>query len=243
MPRAVRAVLALPAVPALALLAACGPSKEAATPEAPASAAASGADPVAPAATPATWPSMRASSGETPDARAERLRRDPGPHTSNWTPPGKSARYGRAEGLVAAPPAAVVAKLGDYFHYRDLAGPKFKTVRVVDKQATTADVYFQLPIMRGAIVLFYTARFSPPRATADRCQIVEGTFVKGNVEDVHLVLEACEIDPQTTAMGCDLHVGIRVPAPQSAIDEELRDACADAIKALRESLKPKAPPP
>ncbi len=116
-------------------------------------------------------------------------------------------------------------------------------MRVVDKQATTADVYFQLPIMRGAIVLFYTARFSPPRTTADRCQIVEGTFVKGNVEDVHLVLEACEIDAQATAMGCDLHVGIRVPAPQSAIDEELRDACADAIKALRESVKPKGGPP
>lgn len=226
-------------------LAACGP---AARPEGAASADPAAAAPASHAAAaptiPNEWPWV-AAPGEPFEARAERLRKNPGPHTSNWTPPGKKARYGHAEGLVAAPTPAVTTKIADFFHYKDLAGPKFKTVRVVEKQGDKTDIYFQLPVMRGAIVLWYIARFSQPRRAHERCNLVEGTFVRGNVDDVHLVLEACEADAATSVMTCDLNVGLRVPAPESAVDEELRDACADAIKTVRENVKPKAdaPPP
>ncbi|MBL8609250.1 MAG: hypothetical protein JNL38_18115, partial [Myxococcales bacterium] len=225
-----------------AIAAGCGP---AAAPEGAASAAPASAPAGSAAAGPTIpneWPWV-AAPGEPFEARADRLRKDPGPHTSNWTPPGKKARYGHAEGLVAAPTPAVTTKISDFFHYKDLAGPKFKTVRVVEKQGDKTDIYFQLPVMRGAIVLWYIARFSQPRRAHDRCNLVEGTFVRGNVDDVHLVLEACEADAGTSVMTCDLNVGLRVPAPESAVDEELRDACADAIKTVRENLKPKADAP
>jgi hypothetical protein len=39
-------------------------------------------------------------------------------------------------------------------------------------------------------------------------------------------------------MVCDLVLAPTIPAPQAAIDEELRDACGDAIVAVRKTLAP-----
>jgi hypothetical protein len=127
----------------------------------------------------------------------------------------------------------VRAKLTDYAHYKELAGPKFKTVKVVDKQGDSTDVYFQLPIMRGAIVINYVTRFAPPKPAAGG-DVIEGTFVKGNIKGMHIAFAMRPgPDEKTTVVVCDLLLQPPVPAPRSAIDEELRDACGDAINALR----------
>jgi len=179
------------------------------------------------------WPFLGAPSDQEKNEQLERLKKDPGPLKSNWTPPGKQERYGHAEGLVAAPLEAVRAKLTDYPHFKELAGPKFKTVRVVDKQGDKTDVYFQLPIMRGAIVINYVTRFAPPKPGAGG-SVIEGTFVKGNIKDMHIAFSVRPgADDKSTVVVCDLLLQPPVPAPRSAIDEELRDACGDAIVALR----------
>jgi len=171
----------------------------------------------------------------------DRLKKDAGPIKSNWLPPGKSERYGHAEGLITAPPTAVRAKLADFNHYKDLAGPKFKTVRVVDKQGAHTDVYFLLPIIKGLIMISYTARFAAPRA-AGSAEVLAGTFVKGNIKDMHMVFTTCPgEDDKSTVMVCDLLLLPTVPAPASAVDEELRDACGDAINAVRKSTTAAAP--
>src|SRR5688572_28744284 len=105
----------------------------------------------------------------------------------NWVPPGKTERYGDAVGLIPAKQEAVKARLTDFAKYKDLAGPKFKTVKVVDKQGQDTDVYFQLPIMKGIVVINYVTRFSPAR-NVQGADIVEGTFVKGNIKSMHIAL-------------------------------------------------------
>jgi hypothetical protein len=200
---------------------------------------------VAPAVVPApgeasTWPFGPAPSAEELQAQRDRLAQDPGPIRTNWTPPGKTHRYGRAEGLIAAPYDVVRARLLDFAHYQELAGPKFKKVRVVDKTPAGTDLYFQLPIMKGLVTLWYVTRFASARAGMGGAEIVEGTFVKGNIKDMQIVFTLRPAPEQKTILTCDLNLAITIPAPQELLDEELRDACGDAVKAVRART---APPP
>jgi hypothetical protein len=184
-----------------------------------------------PAPAPSAWP-FAPPSPEERNEQLERLKKDRGPIKSNWVPPGKSARYGHAEGIVAAPLSAVRARLSDFTRYKDLAGPKFKNVRVVEKQGDATDVYFQLPIMKGLVTIWYVTRFLPPRS-----DVVEGTFVKGNIRGMHIAFAVRPGPDETSSvMTCDLVLDLSLPAPQSAVDEELRDACGDAIVAVRKTI-------
>lgn len=238
---------------ACAWLVGCGgPDKPAASPEASEDAppapvgtesgpASVHADPPAPSG---AWPFGPAPTEAERRAQLDRLQRDPGPLKSNWVPPGKGERYGHAEGLVAAPVAVVKAKLEDFMHYKELAGPKFKTVRVVDKQGDATDVYFQLPIMKGLLTINYVTRFPKAKpAPGGFGDVVEGTFVKGNIKSMHIAFTVRPgNDPGTSVMMCDLLLLPSIPAPQSAVDEELRDACGDAINAVRKTTAALAPP-
>src|SRR5438132_4891504 len=63
----------------------------------------------------------------------------------NWTPPGRSDRYGHGETLVHAPLSVVRARVVDYPHYRDFMPDKFKTSRIVSHGVDgSADVYLQI---------------------------------------------------------------------------------------------------
>lgn len=225
----------------LSSLIACGgaekPADSPAPPTTAAPSAAAPADSSAPAASTSApsssdpWP-FKAQTADERKEQLDRLAKDKGPIRTNWTPPGKSERYGRAEGIIAAPVDTVKAKLQDYNHYKDLAGPKFKTVRVVDKQGNDTDVYFQLPIMKGLITINYTTRFTPMKG-----DVIEGKFVKGNVKDMHVAWTVHPgPDEKSAIMTCDLLLVLNLPAPQDAVDEELRDACGDAINAVRKTL-------
>jgi len=208
-----------------------------------AAAAPAAAAPAAAAADPATWPFAPAPTEEEKAAQIDRLKRDPGPVRTNWTPPGRSERYGHAEGLVAAPYDVVRARLVDFAHYRELAGHKFKKVSVVDKQPGGTDLYFQLPIMKGLVTIWYVTRFADPRPGAGGTEVIEGRFVKGNIKDVHFVftMRPAATDKSSTVLVCDLLLSLSIPAPQGPLDEELRDACGDAIVNVR--AKTTAPPP
>jgi hypothetical protein len=248
-----RRVSSLARIAAFATIAACGSapaeSAPAATPKAtpsppPSPAGDTSAAPAAAAAPadPAGWPFAPAPSGDELKAQLDRLARDQGPIKSNWTPPGKSDRYGHAEGLVAAPYDAVKARLLDFPRYKELAGPKFKKVSVVDKSASTTDLYFQLPIMKGIVTIWYVTRFGTARPGMNGAEIVEGRFVKGNIKDMQIAFTIRPGPEQKTILVCDLNLAINLPAPQSALDEELRDACGDAVNAIRARVtQPPAP--
>lgn len=211
-------------------------SPTSASPQTPSSEAATSPD--AGRATSTAWPFGPPMSDDDKAAQLARLEKDPGPAKSNWVPPGKSARYGHAEALVAAPFDVVRARFADFAHYKDLAGPKFKQVSVVDKQAGLTDVYFKLPIMKGLVTIWYVARFSPPRTAEGVGDVVEGTFVKGNINGMNVAFTMRSAGDKGTIVGCDLLLSLAIPAPQSNVDEELRDACGDVVKAVRAKTTP-----
>jgi len=193
---------------------------------------------------PGSWPFAPAPSAGELRAQTDRLAKDQGPIKTNWTPPGKSDRYGHAEGLIAAPYDVVRARLLDFPHYKELAGPKFKKVSVVDKSASGTDLYFQLPIMKGLVTIWYVTRFGAARPGMGGAEIIEGKFVKGNIKDMQIAftIRPAPGPEQKTILVCDLNLAINLPAPQAALDEELRDACGDAVNAVRARTTQSAAP-
>jgi hypothetical protein len=152
----------------------------------------------------------------------------------NWQPPGTSERYGHAEVLVNAPFAAVKKQVVDYGHYKDLVPDKFHNARVVGKDAVGTEVYMQVPIMHGMLTLWNVMRFAELKAVAPEWAIVQGWFVKGNVKQANAVWTVHKIDDNFTVLKFDLLILPNVPAPQSAIDEELRDAAMQAVDAIHD---------
>ncbi|MGH7296446.1 MAG: hypothetical protein ACRELB_16030, partial [Polyangiaceae bacterium] len=95
----------------------------------------------------------------------------------NWTPPGKSARYGHAETLIHSPLATVRRLVLDFGHYRELAD-SITTSRVVGHEADgSTDVYIQMGVMNNTIKFWNVTRFAPLKVEAPGTEVVEGQMV------------------------------------------------------------------
>jgi hypothetical protein len=172
------------------------------------------------------------SSGEDPEAA--RIR-DAGHSLKwNWVPPGHADRFGHAEVLINAPMASVRTVVTDFGHYKDFVPAKFHNARVIAKEGGNTDLYMQVPIMHGVVTLWDVIRFGPIRTTAVGTEQVEGRLVKGNVKDADVILTLRSIEPNWTLLKFDLLLLPNIPAPQSAIDEELRDAAIQAVDAIHD---------
>ncbi|MFO0663856.1 MAG: hypothetical protein U0174_07890 [Polyangiaceae bacterium] len=168
------------------------------------------------------------------DPEVQRIMRGGGLVRSNWVPPGRSDRYGHAETVIRAPLVTVLSQVQAYGQYKDLAPSKFKTSRIVGKEPEGTDVYMQVQIMNGFITLWWIMRFGEPRDVKKGAVWFEGVYQKGNLQTAHAMFYAREVTPDVTVLMFDLLIGLPIPAPQENIDEELRDAAADAVNGARE---------
>ncbi len=140
--------------------------------------------------------------------------------------------YGHAVSMINAPLATVRKEVTSYGQYKTLAPEKFSNVRVIAKEGPTTDVYMQVPIMHGLVNLWQVLKFGAPQQIAPGVERLEGKFVKGNVKDANIVFTMRALDENFTVLTCDLLLVPSVPAPQAAIDEELRDSALTAVDAL-----------
>ncbi len=155
----------------------------------------------------------------------------------NWTPPGHADRFGHAETLIHAPLPLVRRLVLDFNHYKELAPYSVKTSKVVGHQPDgSIDVYMQITVMNDMVTLWNVTRFAPLRKAADGLEILEGKMVpgKGNVEDGAAVWTLHSIGPEWTVLKFDLLLRPGLPAPQSAIDEELRNSASHAVDAIHD---------
>lgn len=155
----------------------------------------------------------------------------------NWTPPGRTERYGHAETLIHAPIGAVRAHVVDFSHYRDIFPERFKSSRVVGHEPDrSTDVYIQIAVLHGVVLLWDVARFSPPRELSPGTEVIEGRMIpgKGNVDDMDVVWTLRAVDDQWTVLKFDLLLKPGIPAPQWAIDEELRDSARIAVDSMHD---------
>lgn len=162
----------------------------------------------------------------------------------NWVPPGKTVKYGHAEVLIDGSIEAVRARVTDYGKYREFAPRKFKQARIVAKQGETTDVYFRIPILKGLGSLSYVLRFGAAQRPQPDIEVIEGKFVSGTrVKDVDLKFTLRQVENnRRTILSADILAVPSFPAPQDAIDEELRDAAMNAVDAVHDQVAKKNPP-
>ncbi len=197
---------------------------------------------VTPAAAPQAAPPQAA---VTPPADLQLARLVAAKHSLkwNWVPPGKTVKYGHAEVLIDGSIEAVRARVTDYGKYREFAPRKFKQARIVAKQGETTDVYFRIPILKGLGSLSYVLRFGPAQRPQPDIEVIEGKFVSGtSVKDVDLKFTLRQVENNRTILSADILAVPSFPAPQDAIDEELRDAAMNAVDAVHDQVAKKTPP-
>jgi hypothetical protein len=153
----------------------------------------------------------------------------------NWTPPGRSDRFGHAETLVHAPLSKVRQLVLDFGRYKELA-ESITTSRVVAHGADgSTDVYLQMGVMNNTIKFWNVTRFKPLRAAQDG-EVLEGQMVhgKGNIDDSAAVWTMHSAGEEWTVLKFDVLLRPGLPAPQSLIDEQLRDSAMDAVNSIHD---------
>lgn len=172
-----------------------------------------------------------------PDPQVTRLLQ--AKRTLNWNQMLGNAndRYGHAEALVDAPAEVVAKKAVSFGEYRTFHR-KFATARVVAKEGDKTDVYMRYPVTIGklTIELQETMRFSPIRSVGSSF-VLEGHGLTGDMKRGHTVITIKPIDAKHSLLQVDVLLVPKLPAPQSFIDEELRDGALDFVNGLKDKAQ------
>ncbi len=156
--------------------------------------------------------------------------------TLNWNQSmgSNGDRYGHAEALVEATPDQLAKIATEFGKYRDLHR-KFKTARVIGKEGDQTDVYMRYPVQIGpmTIELYEVMRFAPDR-TVGTTHIIEARGIKGDMKRGHTLITIKAVDAKHSILEVDVLLVPTLPAPQSYVDEELRDGAEDFVDGLRD---------
>lgn len=143
-------------------------------------------------------------------------------------------RYGHAETLVDAPADKVAKTVVDFGHYKEL-GRKFATARIIGKEGNETDVYMRYPVIIGPVKIdmYEVMRFSPPRADGN-ANVIEARGIKGDMKRGHTIIKIKPVDAKHSLVEVDVLLVPTLPAPQSYVDEELRDGACDYVDGIRD---------
>lgn len=146
-------------------------------------------------------------------------------------------RYGHAEAIVDAPADKVAKTATEFGQYRHLHR-KFATARVIAKEGDQTDVYMRYPVVIGPvrIEMYEVMRFGPLRASGT-AQVLEARGVKGDMKRGHTVITVKPIDAKHSLLEVDILLVPTLPAPQSYVDEELRDGAQDFVNGLKDKAQ------
>jgi hypothetical protein len=146
-------------------------------------------------------------------------------------------RYGHAEALVEASADQVAKTASDFGHYRDLHH-KFATARIIGKDGDQTDVYMRYPVRLGPITieLYEVMRFGTDHPTGTT-HVIEARGIKGDMKRGHTIITVRPVDAKHSILSVDILLVPSLPAPQSYVDEELRDGAFDFVNGLRDKAQ------
>ncbi|MDB4945013.1 MAG: hypothetical protein JWP97_4547 [Labilithrix sp.] len=148
---------------------------------------------------------------------------------------GSKERYGHAETLVDAPAEKVAKTATEFGKYRELHR-KFAGARVIAKEGDKTDVYMKYPVTIGpmTIEMYEVMRFDADRATPAGTHVIEAHGIKGDMKRGHTLITIKPVDARHSLVEVDVLLVPTLPAPQSYVDEELRDGAYDFVSGLRD---------
>lgn len=161
---------------------------------------------------------------------------------ANVPGPNGGVEWGRAEGVIDAHPADVLAILHDYAQYAGLF-PHFEKSRVLSQRGTDAIVYLEAKVLHGAATLWGQVRMSstasagaslnPDAAT----HVVEAKMMKGK-SNIAQLLARWELTPvddgRRTKVAFQLLVDPDLPVPDLVVSSEMKNSAGRAFRALRQ---------
>lgn len=164
--------------------------------------------------------------------------------TLHWNTTINGARYGHAETLVEAPADKCAKAAQDFGKYKELHR-KFAGARVIAKDGDKTDVYMKYPVQIGPvkIEMYEVMRFNPEHAGAQAgSHVIEAYGIKGDMKRGHTVITVKPVDARHSLVEVDVLLDPKLPAPQSYVDEELRDGAYDFVSGLRDHTQATAGP-
>jgi hypothetical protein len=175
---------------------------------------------------------------DAPDADATRIAAAGHSLDWTWTPPGRTEHFGHGETLVHAPLAAVRKTVLDFGRYKNL-GPDIKTSRVVGREPDgSTDVYLRIAVLNDLVSFWNVTRFAPLRQESGG-EIIEGRMVpgKGNIDDSVVKWTLHPAGDEWTVLKFDALLRPGVPAPQSLIDNTLRESAVHTVESVRDQVQ------
>lgn len=169
------------------------------------------------------------------DAKAVELFKLAKDKKSNFEKKGSKFRVGRAEIFVSAPMKDVKAAVLDYAAYSSII-PKFQKSKVLKREGESAEVYLQIPILKGAATLWAQESFAKPVAEGKGEKIV-GSYLKGNVDSLEATWHYRPVDATHTVVTLDIFIAPKIVAPESLVTKEVEDACGDGVRAIRDKAE------
>ena len=149
--------------------------------------------------------------------------------------PRSDIKAGAAHAEVHAPLQVVRDAVTNYEAYGDYIH-RFEKAKVVGRHGEAADVYLQVPILKGASKVWAVLHFdaAKPSANGDDVVVV-GRMLQGNVKRLDARWHLSKIDDQNTNLDLELLIvpDWIVPVPNSLVTREASNAASKAVKGLR----------
>ena len=153
------------------------------------------------------------------------------------TAPASPIDTGGAAIHVNAPIAEVRKVITDYRHYAQFIKP-FEQSRLLSRKKGVSEVYFEVPVMHGAVKIWCVVLIDPPSKDAVGETIV-ARYSRGNVDDFRAVWRLRAVDDTHTVVKLELLVDPKLPIPGPMVTPELQYAADKAVTAVRDKAENK----
>ncbi|GAC1577262.1 MAG: hypothetical protein NVS3B20_08670 [Polyangiales bacterium] len=142
------------------------------------------------------------------------------------------ARWGRAEAFISAPMAKTREAVLDYGNYSSFI-PRFEKSKLLKRDGLAAEVFLQLPILKGSARLWALERFAAPVPNG-KGETIKGSFIKGNVDDMQAVWHYRPVDDKHSIVTCEIYAVPKLVVPEKLMIGQLEDACGEAVLGVRD---------
>lgn len=144
--------------------------------------------------------------------------------------------WGRAQIFVDAPMKDVRTAIMDYGNWSQFI-PRFQKSKLLKKDGSgAADVYLQMPILKGAATLWAVEKFAPPVAEGKGEKIV-GKLEKGNVEDLQAIWHYRPVDDKHTVVQLDIYVVPKLAVPDGLMISQREDAAGEGVIGVKDKAQ------
>ena len=146
--------------------------------------------------------------------------------------PSINVRWGRAVGIVDAPPEKVWAIATDYSKYSEFL-PHFKASRVLSRRGNQALIYLEALAVRETVTLWSQMRVSE-HADPAGTQTIDCNMTSGNVDHMAARWEITPTsDGRRSILAFQFLVDPSIPFPSSIITEQNRQSASKTVEAMR----------